>query len=442
MKFFGFNSKKEEDSLRLSSEEKEWVEDNFVWLMDVFGYPSSKYNQLLFTKENFPATFSNNTIEAKFLLQDICDYSGIPIDKVSIHFISDLRNTEMVPFETDEPAFESELNVEDGKYTILIAKKMQDHPGRLVHLMVYQCVKIQLIENNLDFATGADTEQFIFLASIFLDFGLLLSTNLRDIGKIEDGTWETHWSYVAPIREEVLAYSLALYVHMAGQLHAEWIGFLAPGFRKLFDAALINLQKHPSELVDPEERRAADLIEDASEATDSGAFHQAFTLFSEALPLTKNTGTREKVLNNLGSLCHRLKRFEDAIPYFNSVLELFPEDQFALDHLSLAHIKLRHMDEARVLLERSSALGGHPNTMLYFSFYFWVLGDVENAHRYFKRIFEFDEARDGYFELVMGDLLIQDGFRDEGLAYYWKSHELGYSEATQELRKLKLLPNE
>jgi hypothetical protein len=109
MGFFGFNKKNKNVLQRLSQEDKQWVEEGYSWMIEGMGYPSSEDGQILFTKENFPETFSAEKILPQNLIVDLCRFFNVPETKVSFQFVTDLRDTYMVPYETDEPPFESEL---------------------------------------------------------------------------------------------------------------------------------------------------------------------------------------------------------------------------------------------------------------------------------------------------------------------------------------------
>jgi hypothetical protein len=89
------------------------------------------------------------------------------------------------------------LETEEGKYKIQIANSLQKHPKGRIYSLVYEFIRIQLTDSKLQFDTGDDTDLCIYLAGIYFGFGVLLSQNLKDTGRIDDGFWETKWNCIS-----------------------------------------------------------------------------------------------------------------------------------------------------------------------------------------------------------------------------------------------------
>jgi tetratricopeptide (TPR) repeat protein len=436
MGFFGFNKKNKNVLQRLSQEDKQWVEEGYSWMIEGMGYPSSEDGQILFTKENFPETFSAEKILPQNLIVDLCRFFNVPETKVSFQFVSDLRDTYMVPYETDEPPFESELVRNENDYTILLAQKIQDHPGRMIYLVVYEFIKIALYEAGLEFDNGEDTLQFVFLAGILFGFGIILSSNLRDVGQFSDGTWETHWAYAAPIREEVLAYAMALFAQLTGNHQADWISFLSPSFRVMFEAATEELKEHPSAIVNDELRNAVDLFRLATDNMSEHKYDKALSLYKELLSKVQNHELGISALSNAAFCCLRMDKHEEALSYLTKILKAIPDDLFALDNMAYVLIKLRKTDEAKTYLEKSKAIQMSPVVMVNFALYHQAMDETAKAEEYFALALKLNTIPDGYVEYSYACFLNDDGQHEKALEYLWKSHDCGNYDASQELRRI------
>jgi hypothetical protein len=69
---------------------------------------------------------------------------------------------------------------------------------------------------------------------------------------------------------------MALFAQLTGNHQADWISFLSPSFRVMFDAATEELKEHPSAIVNDELRNAVDLFR---LATDNMSEHKYDKLY-------------------------------------------------------------------------------------------------------------------------------------------------------------------
>ena len=203
MKLFGFNKK--ENTFRITDLDREWVEDNFKWLIKFCGYPNRQSEQIIITEKFFPNAFSNRGLLIQNVIKDLSNLLGLHSSKIKFEIHEDLRDVYGMPFEMQGKPFETETEFTDDNYTIHIAKTIADRPNRLIFSLINEFIKIRLTENKLQFDTGDDTSLFIFIAGIYFGFGIPLCQNLTDRGRIDDGFWETKWDYVSEMPTEVMA---------------------------------------------------------------------------------------------------------------------------------------------------------------------------------------------------------------------------------------------
>jgi len=77
MKLFGFNKKIKESKFRITEPDRNWVEDNFKWLIQVYGYPTRQNEQINISDKYFPKTFSDNDLIIQNLIEDLCNLLGL-----------------------------------------------------------------------------------------------------------------------------------------------------------------------------------------------------------------------------------------------------------------------------------------------------------------------------------------------------------------------------
>lgn len=244
MKLFGFNKKKDEETFQIAEENRLWVEENFNWLISALGDPDRNNGQILFTEKFFPKTFKAGKVSAKDIVDDLCQLLMIQDEKVFLEIRTDLRDTHGIPYEIEGNPFETDLEVRERKYIIHIANSLQKHPGRLINCLVCEFVRIKLTDSNLEFDSGDDTDLFIYLAGIYFGFGVLLSQNLHDTGRTNDGFWETKWTYTSELPDEIMAYGLAFYSKLIEPNTPEWREYLPAELRREVEKAIEFLDKN------------------------------------------------------------------------------------------------------------------------------------------------------------------------------------------------------
>ena len=76
--------------LKITDTDREWVDENMKYLIDVLGYPASNFDQFLLNSEYFPLFFSTKEIIVTNLIEDLkvlLDLIDVPIDVDIIHDI-------------------------------------------------------------------------------------------------------------------------------------------------------------------------------------------------------------------------------------------------------------------------------------------------------------------------------------------------------------------
>ena len=167
MKLFGFNKKAKATKFIITETDRNWVEDNFKWLIQAYGYPNRQSEQILISKDYFPNTFTSKGTAIKPLIDDLGELMDIDPEKIVFEIHEDLRDSYGVPYMSEGKSSEAETEILINGYKLHIAKSITKRSNRLVFSLIYEFIKIRLLESGLKFDTGEDTELFIFLAGIY-----------------------------------------------------------------------------------------------------------------------------------------------------------------------------------------------------------------------------------------------------------------------------------
>jgi len=439
MKLFGFLKNKQNDTFRITEPDRLWVEDNFRWLIKVFGYPYRESEQILLSENYFPKTFKGDKVLIENIIKDLCALLQIQEEKISFEVVSDIRDSYGMPYEIEGKPFETELELEEGKYKIHIANSLQKHPKRLIYSLVYEFIRIKLTDNKLQFDTGEDTDLFIYLAGIYFGFGVLLSQNLKDTGRVDDGFWETKWNYISEMPYEIMAFALATYSKLIEQDSPQWKGALSSNLKNQFEKAIKYLADNPSELYDKKELEANELFKTAYDQYLKNEFEEAIANLKKVLFLTNDDVMKADVYNNLGYYSIRLKNYEQSVSYFKNSIQIIPDYGYANDNLGYALIQLGKLEEGKEFLEKALATENNDVAYTYrnLALYYQAKGEVNKAEDYFKKSFDAITDSVDLLEYHHADFLIKNEETEKGLEFLKKAVDKGEPEAIEKLNEIK-----
>jgi tetratricopeptide (TPR) repeat protein len=439
MKLFGLFGNEKNDTFRITEPDRLWVENNFRWLIEVFGYPYRESEQILLSENYFPQTFKSDKVLIENIIKDLCSLLQVNEEKVTFEVVNDIRDAYGVPYEIEGKPFETALETDKGEYKIHIANSLQKHPKRLIYSLVYEFIRIKLTDNKLQFDNGDDTDLFIYLAGIYFGFGVLLSKNLRDIGIVNDGFWETKWNYISEMPYEVMAFALATYSKLIEQDSPKWNHELPSDLRGLFEKAVKYLNNNPSELYNKKELDANELFKTAYDQYLNNEFEGAIINLQKILFLTNDDLLKADVYNNLGYYSLRLKNYEQAVSYFKSAINIIPDYGYANDNLGYALIQLGRLEEGKEFLGK--ALETENNDIAYthrnFALYYQATGQVNKAQNYFEKSFDSITGSVDLLEYHYADFLIKNGETEKGLEFLKIAVEKGEPEAIEKMNEIK-----
>ncbi len=431
MNIFNFN--RSPNRYQINSEDREWTEDSFKWLIDVYGELPLDADQLTVNEQSFPISFSQERPTVQSLINDLCEILGVDQEKVTYEFLEDMRDSGL-PYEIEGQLFECETVIGIDEYKIYMAHSLRDHTDRLLFNLAYEFIKIRLSEDKLEYNTGDDTDLFIYVAGVYLGLGVILVQNLEDIGRSNDGLWETKWRYVAEIPKEVVVFGLALFAHLSYQTSPYWKQHLSRDKQTLLVGALDYLKDHPSPSWDENRAQTIKLFEESDNHFQQGEFQEAINHMQGALFLAPDNFTKSNANNNIGYYHVFLGNLQEAIENLQQALALDPEFAFANDNLGYALVLSGELAAGKKFLDKAITSNendmacSHRNQGLYYQ----NLGDFKEAEKHYRISFESTDDPIDFLEYHFAELLYLQHKEGEALKY------LQRAVARQEPRAIKL----
>jgi tetratricopeptide (TPR) repeat protein len=439
MKLFGFNLGPNSDLFRITEEDRLWVNGNFKWLIQVFGYPNKEQGQFLVNETYFPKTFSKPSIEINPVIQDLCDLLCLDNTMITIDIQEDIRDWQNMPYAIEGRPFECDTDLKTGNYRIYIAKSLLKRPNRLIFNLVYEFIRIRLTESEIEYDSGGDdTPLFIYLAAIYYGFGVILAQRLHDTGRDADGMWEIKWNYMSEMPLPVMAFSLATYASLTGEDEPAWKKYLSSDFRKLFEDAIQDIRKNPEKLADDQEIKAMELFNQANEAYDQNHFEEAISTLQKILFLTNDDHLKSDVYNNIGYYYLRRGDYNKSIPEFRKALELGSEYGYANDNLGYALIMTGDLENGYEYLQR--ALKTKNNDAAYsfrnLALYHALKGEKELAETFFEKAFQ-EQCPVDLLEYHYAQFLYGHGKKEKAFEYLQQAVDKKEPEAIDLMVKWK-----
>ena len=436
MIFSLFGKKKTKPAFHnISPEDKGWVEESFEWLIQAFGYPYTHSQQIEFTKKHFPESFKGNQITISLLIKDLCRLLLLNESIISVEIIKDIRDLNQVPHAIEGRLFDSDIEIDEGNYKIVLANALQQHPKLLLRCLLYELIRIKLIEHHL-LDDPEEVDHFVYLAAIYFGLGVLMAQGLVEVGRSTDGMMQTKWNYSANMPNEVMAYGFAVFAKLIDQDKPGWVDALPKELQTEFESAIHFLHDNPCRLVNATELKANKLYQLAYDQYLSNDFKKAIASLKEALAITKDVALQLDVLNNLGYYHLRSKYYAESVPFLREAIQLDPTYGYAIDNLGYAFIKLGNLAEGKALIEQALQTESNDHAYSYrnLALYQQAMGNASQAELFFQKAFNAATVGVDLLEYYYSIFLMEQGKKDEALNYLNKACEKGEPEAL-ELKK-------
>jgi Tfp pilus assembly protein PilF len=410
MKILGFALSSNNGRFKISDTDKQWVESNFKWLIQVYGYPNRMEEPVLFNPQSFPTVLAAKEVTVDNVITDLCVLFGLSRDVITFELHTDIRDFN-IPYGMEGKISECEAELKKGAHKLHILKSAQKVPEHLLHRMIVEFIRIRLSESEVEFdAGGDDTGLFLYLAGIYFGFGVILAQNLYHTGRAADGMWEIKWNYGSPMPEVVMAFSLATYANISGENNPKWKEEFKSDFRALLDGALEFVKANPNDLYDEAEVKSNDLFNLSNEQIDNHDYEGAVATLQKILFLTEDYTLKADVYNNIGYYSLLTKNYQQGISNFRKALALGPDYGFANDNLGYALIMNGELEEGWSYLEKAMQTGNndpaytHRNMALYYQ----RKKQFELAEEFFQKAFAAGTPVD-LLDYHYGEFLLEQG---------------------------------
>ncbi len=427
MGLFGFSRKQKDIKFFISEQDRIWVEDNFKWILESFGYPLQNLEPILFSKDFFPETFKAEKIEINNLIEDLSGLLVLDSKKISFETEEDFRDIEGLPFKTEGSNFEIVTEIANNKYKIVIAKSLLKNSKRLLYKLICEFIEIKLKESKLNFDTGYDTDLFILIAGIYFGFGVIFSQNQIDNGSFDEGMYVTKWNFVSAMPNETMVYALAIYSKLTDNDKPNWLEKMPNELRVFFPKALEHFNSFSNDLFSESELEILSLFNNAEIEYKNKNFAAGILSLEKIMFLTKDEMVKAQVYNDIGYNQIRMNDLENSVPNFYQALKIDSNYGFALDNLAYVNIISGQLEIGKEYIEKAIKTENSDNAYSNrnFALYYFAKGEMLEAEKYFHKALDSSTNSVDFLEFHYAEFLFAQNKFDEGQIYLKKAKEKG-----------------
>lgn len=211
---------KQQPRCPVSAQLRRWTEYRMAWLVDQFGMDRLNATQVILpTPEFFPEPYSPTPEGARNLLDRVSRYMGANPNQLDLEYYSGLVDS----YQRDSKSTKICLDVTD-----------VEDPVPVIVVMAHQVARHILIGEQRITIDAEDVEPLSGLLSIFLGFGVFVTSALLRESRYTSGHWHySKWRRVGYLPLPVCAYALAIFARNR-QTNGHWVDYLGADARQPF----------------------------------------------------------------------------------------------------------------------------------------------------------------------------------------------------------------
>ena len=232
----------------INSEDKDWLEDSFLWLVEEFGAESLRKTQMILPNEDFfPDDFTGDVSYLKKTLRRVSGFMGVDYEKIEISLFTDEKPPMLHPLATSDSKGSGTCGLYQklrSRHLISIEENLLSNPTNLIATIAHELAHARLIGENRLSPDCEDQELLTDLTTIFFGLGIFTANSLFRFEQFTNAQyhgWQT--SRQGYIDEEMAGYFLALFAFAKSETNPVWMQFLDTNVKHYFKKSLKFLEK-------------------------------------------------------------------------------------------------------------------------------------------------------------------------------------------------------
>lgn len=409
----------------VTAEYKEWIEKNFIWFLEVFGFARLKERPFLLpTPETFPYSNLKDSQQFHDLFEQLCACWEVNSAEINVKFFDDIKSkqwTNLAPEgPTGEPLgqFYQPYTKDEKRFNLHVAKSNLENPQLLVAVLAHELAHVKLLGANYLKKNEPDVEPFTDLASIFFGFGLFVANTCQ----LKESNWIGRTGYLS---NEVISYSNALICYITGKDAKTYLPFLNTNTKALFKQDYEYLATTGDTLLTREEVTRCETVFETGNQIAEGFEKKNYDQVIEGCEkLLRANPENASAYNCLGYALLSQKKYEEAIEAFTNTIGIDPYEDYAYNNRGYCTLQMGAPDDA--FADIHSAFEMNPDNSYAWrnmGAYYLETGDYEKALHHFEEAEKIDPKTE-MINFYLGQAYLKSGNSDKAKFHLDKSKEI------------------
>ncbi|MBK9249995.1 MAG: tetratricopeptide repeat protein [Ignavibacteria bacterium] len=343
---FGLFGKKKY-SPTVTPEDKDWIEQNICWFIEVFGLDNLKVQPIILpTVENFPYNDLNDTNQFQKLFERLCRYCDVNPNEIVVKFFDDFKSkqwTTWIPhgeFCDAAGIYNQVYTTDEKRFNIQLAKSNLNHPQLLVSVISHELAHVKLLGGNYMNSKDPDMEPLTDLASIFFGFGIFVANS----SQIKDIYWITRTGYLP---QQMISYANALICYITGYDSKIYIAELNGNTKDLFKQDYEFLSNTNNTLLTKDKLTEIERTYKISDQIIKGfEIRNLDGVIAACKELIRDNPQNNAAMNSYGYALLQQKNYHEAIEQFTRAIDINPYLDIPYSNRGYCKLQLGELEDA------------------------------------------------------------------------------------------------
>lgn len=242
------------NNLPIEPEDKEWLEDCFLWFEEKLGRDFLISNPMILpTKEYFNWDFTGKERDAEFVLDRVIEIMKADSRRISLSFYSEPSQIELadglMTVQGDYRGTSGRyVEYDDGKIEILLETNQLKSPVALIATIAHEVTHAKLIGEKM---LSENDEYLTEIGVLVYGFGVFNANTSIARMNTWSGTSHSGWQVsggAGYLHYKIHGFALGLYANYRGETNPEWLKYLEKDIQKAFKASMSYIDEQSDKL--------------------------------------------------------------------------------------------------------------------------------------------------------------------------------------------------
>lgn len=373
-------------------EDKNWIEENISWFIEVFGLEKLKEQPFISpTTENFPYDNLKESDQFQKLFEQLCKYWELNPSEIIVKFFDDIKSKQWSSWipqgDFNEPVglYNQVYTTDEKRFNIELAKSNLDNPQLLVAVIAHELAHVKLLGGNYINRNDADMEPLTDLASIFFGFGVFVANSVQT----KDIYWISRSGYLP---NQLISYANALICYITEYDENKYNSVLNGNTNDLFKQDIEFLKNTNDTTLTKDKVLECEFTFKIGKQINEGFEKENYEEVIEGCKKLLETNPKYiAAFNNIGYALLKQKKYQEAIDQFTKAIDIDPYWDYPYSNRGYCKLQLGDIDNAYADLFHSFEMNpDNPYSWRNLGAYYLTINEFDKALKHFEEAEKID----------------------------------------------------